>query len=190
MEKKIFCQHCNEYVLTYSVMRGAKEEICCLYCGLPLQAEEKSATAQNTNTVAGSILHADDSAFMRELVKDIVEKNSLCSNFMPFDSGERLIVEYLRSLLKGKLFNLIILDIRMPFLSGISTAIAIRAIEDAMEKPKTPILFFSVKQADDELKKFIEHTTPAFYLNKGATENIEDLEKRLVYALKTILQKS
>ena len=190
MEKKIFCKHCNEDVLTYSVIRDGKEEICCLYCGLPLQKEEKSKTSQNANFVSDTILHADDSAFMRELVKDIVEKNSLCLNFLPFDNGERLIVEYLKSLLNGKRFNLIILDIRMPFLSGISTAIAIRAIEEAMEKPKTPILFFSVKQADDELKKFIEHTSPAFYLNKGATENIEDLEKRLVYALGTIVKKS
>jgi len=187
MEKKLFCQHCNEEVLTYSVMKDGKEEVCCLYCGLPLRKNEKVDKFKADEVI---IIHADDSAFMRELVKDIVEKNNICSQFVPFNNGEEAITFYLKSLINKTPVSLVILDIRMPFLSGLSTAIAIRAIETALEVPKAPILFFSVKQADDEMKKFINHTTPSFYLNKGATENIEDLEKRLVYALKTILTKS
>ncbi len=185
MEKKVFCQHCNEEVLTYSVMKDGSEEICCLYCGLPLKKSERAGQIKRKDDII--ILHADDSAFMRELVKDIVEKNGLCNHFFPFNNGEELITRYVNLLREDQQAGLVILDIRMPFLSGLSTAIAIRAIETAMATKKVPILFFSVKQADDELKKFITHTTPAFYLNKGATENIEDLEKRLVYALKSIL---
>lgn len=185
MEKKLFCQHCNEDVLTYSVMKDGKEEVCCLYCGLPLKKAEPMTTKVSKDTI--TFLHADDSAFMRELVKDIVEKNNLCKNFVPFNNGEELITYYLKSLLNKEPTSLVILDIRMPFLSGLSTAIALRAIETALEVPKTPILFFSVKQADEELQKFITHTSPSFYLNKGATENIEDLERRLVYALKAII---
>jgi CheY-like chemotaxis protein len=189
MEKKLFCEHCNEEVLTYSVMKDGREEVCCLYCGLPLQKRERQKEMAETE-VKATILHADDSAFMRELVKDIAEKNRLCSQFLPFDNGEKLITHYLKSLLNEERTSLIILDIRMPFLSGLSTAIAIRAMENALEKPKVPILFFSVKQADEDLQKFIAHTAPSFYLNKGATENIEDLEKRLVYALKTIASRA
>lgn len=186
MEKKLFCQHCNEDVLTYTVIKDGREEVCCLYCGLPLSKKnnEKSVIKEEV-----TIIHADDSAFMRELVKDIVEKNELCNKFIPLNNGEETITYYLKSIVEKRDVNLVILDIRMPFISGLSTAIAIRAIENALEAPKVPILFFSVKQADDELKKFIGHTTPSFYLNKGASENIEDLEKRLVYALKTILTK-
>ncbi|GAB4435789.1 MAG: hypothetical protein OHK0040_07020 [bacterium] len=187
MEKKVFCQHCNEDVLTYSVMKDGREEVCCLYCGLPLiKSEAKKVPTQKGDT---AILHADDSAFMRELVKDIVEKNNLCTRFSPFNNGEELITHYLKCRLNKEPVNLIILDIRMPFLSGLSTAIAIRAIEKSLGASNVPILFFSVKQADEELQKFITHTAPSFYLNKGATENIEDLEKRLVYALKTIMSK-
>lgn len=186
MEKKLFCQHCNEDVLTYTVIKDGKEEVCCLYCGLPLSKKNHIKTAKLDEV---TIIHADDSAFMRELVKDIVEKNGLCSKFIPLNNGEEAITYYLKSVIEKRDVSLVILDIRMPFISGVSTAIAIRAIEKALETQKVPILFFSVKQADDELKKFISHSEPSFYLNKGASANIEDLEKRLVYALKTILTK-
>lgn len=184
MEKKLFCEHCNEEVLTYTVLKDNREEVCCLYCGLPLQKRivEHSTTQE-------VFLHADDSPFMRELVRDIAIKNHLCRDVLTFQNGEQLLTFYTKSLLKGEGSSLIILDIRMPILSGLSTAVAIRAVESALEKKKTPILFFSVKEADEELKKFINHTAPSFYLNKGASHDIEDLEKRLVYAFKAITAK-
>lgn len=187
MGKKVFCEHCNEEVLTYSVMKDGVEEVCCLYCGLPLK---KLTTPFVSDATKKTILYAEDSAFMRELVKDIVTKHLLANDFFSYSNGEDLITSYLKLLLERKKVSCIILDIRMPFLSGLSTAIAIRAIERGLDALKTPFLFFSAKAADLELKKFITHTTPSFYLNKGVLQNIEDIEERLVYVLRSIISTS
>jgi len=186
MEKKQFCQQCQENVLTYSVIRNGKEEVCCLYCGLPILVNDK----KDYDSKMGSekvIFYADDSAFMRELVKDIFASNNISKNFQSFDNGELLLEEYTRSLVDKRSVDLVILDIKMPYISGVSVGIAMRAMERAFNVKPTPILFFSVKQADEEMQKFFAHLSPAYYLNKGASTDIEDLEKRLLIALNSIL---
>lgn len=197
MEKKIFCQQCNENVLTYSVIRNGREELCCLYCGLPIMISDKqvdskemvSGTIDSTKKLSYEkiIFYADDSGFMRELLKDIFLNNNITKEFKSFENGELLIEEYTRMLLEKKQLALIILDIKMPYISGVSVGIAIRAIERAFRCKPVPILFFSVKQADEELQKFFLHASPAYYLNKGASTDIEDLEKRMLKALKSII---
>jgi CheY-like chemotaxis protein len=187
MEKKQYCQQCKENVLTYSVIRNGKEEICCLYCGLPISVSERvlSETLEKHDRI---IFYADDSAFMRELVKDIFTNNNITKNFRSFENGELLLEEYTRFLLEKKTVDLVILDIKMPYISGISVGIAMRAMERAFNAKPSPILFFSVKQADEELQKFFVHSSPAYYLNKGASTDIGDLEKRMLIALESILK--
>lgn len=125
---------------------------------------------------------------MRELLTDIFkEKKDVINDFITFDSGEALIYQFTKFLIEKKQVDLIILDIRMPHLSGIGAANAIRAIEKAFNVKQAPFLFFSAKQADDDLKKLIEHTAPSYYLNKGATTNIDDLSKRLTASVLSIL---
>lgn len=187
MEKKQFCEQCKENVLTYSVIRNGKEEICCLYCGLPISISEKQAHDKQEKGES-VIFYADDSAFMRELVKDIFSNNNITKNFKSFENGELLLEEYTKFLIDRKNVDLVILDIKMPYISGISVGIAIRAMERAFNVKPSPILFFSVKQADEELQKFFSHSAPAYYLNKGASTDIEDLEKRMLIALDSILK--
>lgn len=190
MEKKVFCPHCEQEALTYTVIRDGKEEICCLYCGMLLERTgEKIATPEPTHTNPHkTIFYADDSPFMRELLTDIFkEKKDIINDFITFDSGEALIYQFTKFLIDKKKVELIILDIRMPHLSGIGAANAIRGIERAFNVSHVPFLFFSAKQADDDLKKLIEHTAPAYYLNKGATTNIDDLSKRLTASVLSIL---
>lgn len=188
MEKKQFCEQCKDNVLTYTVIRNGKEEICCLYCGLPISVSEKPSQEKQERSDS-VIFYADDSAFMRELIKDIFSNNDITKNFKSFENGEALLEEYTRFLIDRKAVDLVILDIKMPFISGISVGIAMRAMERAFGIKPSPILFFSVKQADEELQKFFTHLTPAYYLNKGASTDIEDLEKRMLVALNSILLK-
>ncbi len=190
MEKKVYCPHCNQDALTYSIIRDGREEICCLYCGMLLERQESSggsATAEKGNPLK-NIVYADDSPFMRELLIDIFsQKKDFVNSFVTFDSGESLVYYLTKSFLEKKPIDLIILDIRMPHLTGIGAANAIRAIERAFGIKPIPFLFFSAKQADEELKKLIEHTTPAYFINKGASANIEELEKRLTKSVTSIL---
>lgn len=193
MEKKVYCPHCEQEALTYTVIREGNEEICCLYCGMLLERISKDNKKEELpkNTFhKKTVFYADDSNFMRELLADIFkEQTNLIENFIPLENGESLIYNFTKLLLEKKYVDLIILDIRMPHLSGIGAGNAIRAIEKAFNVPKVPFLYFSAKQADDDLKKLIEHTAPAYYLNKGATSNIEDLSKRLINLVKSILGK-
>lgn len=191
MEKKVFCPHCNQEALTYTVIREGGEEICCLYCGMLLERppQKKDIEAQPVGSKLKTVLYTDDSLFMRELVTDIFSnKKEYIKDFITFDSGESLIYHFTKLLIEKKKTDLIILDIRMPHLTGIGAANAIRAIERAFNVSAIPFLYFSSKEADDELKKLIEHTAPAYYLNKGASTNIEELEKRLIKSVMAILK--
>lgn len=190
MEKKVFCPHCEQEALTYTVIRDGKEEICCLYCGMLLErlSYEKQESIKTDTHHKKMVFYADDSPFMRELLTDIFNnQKDIIADFICFESGESLIYNFTKLLLDKKHADLIILDIRMPHLSGIGAANAIRAIEKAFNVKQVPFLFFSAKQADDDLKKLIEHTAPAYYLNKGATTNIDDLSKRLTASVLSIL---
>lgn len=187
MERKQFCEQCRDNVLTYTVIRNGKEEICCLYCGLPISIAEKKVQEKEDSSES-VIFYADDSAFMRELIKDIFSNNNITKNFKSFENGEQLLEEYTRCLIDKKIVDLVILDIKMPYISGISVGIAMRAMERAFSVKPSTILFFSVKQADEELQRFFTHLAPAYYLNKGASTDIEDLEKRMLMALSSILK--
>ncbi len=194
MEKKVFCPHCSQDALTYTVIRGDKEEVCCLYCGMLLERLSKDEKAVIIDSAPAGhkkkVMYADDSPFMREFLTDIfITQKDLIEDFIALDSGESLIYEFTKNLLDHKKTDLVILDIRMPHLSGIGAANAIRAIEKAFKAPQVPFLFFSAKQADEDLKKLIEHTAPAFFLNKGATNNIDELSKRLISIVISILGK-
>ena len=78
----------------------------------------------------------------------------------------------------------------MPRMDGVTAARTLRAVEAKFEVPrKIPILFFSVKRCDENLKKQLARCTPASYINKGSSSSPEQLTHRVDQLIKHLLKK-
>jgi len=106
------------------------------------------------------------SADQRRVLVEIVEK-TLSGQAIAFDNGEQMLTELSARLGQGRTPDLIILNLRMPLISGLNTAISLRAFEQGFEKPaKIPIGFFgsAPAQESESFHRVIKFCKPAAYL--------------------------
>jgi CheY-like chemotaxis protein len=85
---------------------------------------------------------------------------------------------------------LIILDLQMPVMDGITTARIIRNLEGNFKTTQIPILFFSARKCDESLKKQMSLYSPAVYLNKGSDTDPKILLERVDQLMSYILRKN
>jgi pSer/pThr/pTyr-binding forkhead associated (FHA) protein len=77
----------------------------------------------------------------------------------------QVLIEVVEETLVGHATALIILDIRMPLISGVNTAISIRAFEQGFARPKKiPIAFFGQVPNPVSFEKVLQFCQPASYL--------------------------
>jgi len=74
---------------------------------------------------------------------------------------------------------LVILDIEMPVIDGFGAALFLRSFEQKFRTKPHPILFFSGRKADENLKKRMALFAPAHYLNKGSSKDPDELMGRV-----------
>jgi DNA-binding response OmpR family regulator len=73
----------------------------------------------------------------------------------------------------------VILDIEMPIIDGFGVARFLRSFEEKFKTKRHPILFFSGRKADENLKKRVALFAPAYYLNKGSSKDPDELMERV-----------
>ena len=133
---------------------------------------------------------ADDSDFLREFMKKLILKKGLAHEVIACRDGQEFITEATKALAEDKSVDLVILDLEMPRMDGITAARALRAVEEKFEvKRKVPILFFSVRRCDDGLKKQLAKCAPASYINKGSDSSPEQLTNRVDQLIRFLLKK-
>jgi len=81
--------------------------------------------------------------------------------------------------------DLAIIDLEMPRLGGYSTAVALRAVEQAFDRVPIPVLCFSAHSGDDAFRKALDTVGSATYLNKGGGGGLDELFNRLAQVLRT-----
>jgi len=169
-----YCPSCGERVYTYSVLREGVIEIRCSPCGFPVSPTQAPSVPH-----LDSIIIADDDAFFLSFLTDLLIQRGLTDHVIPCESGTRLLrvaTERLRQEPRGVL---VILDIMMEPMDGIVTALALRAVEEALNVAQpTPILFLSAARYE-VLSRQISRCQPAVYLNKGADSTPDKLGPRL-----------
>jgi CheY-like chemotaxis protein len=170
-----YCPSCGEQVSTYSVPKDRGVEIRCSICGLPLSVEAELPLRGLT-----SIMIADDDRLFRLILSTLLNERGLTANVIVCESGAQFLTVAAQHLRENQPIKLAILDIIMRPLDGISTALALRALEKGLHVPQaTPVLFLSAARLDDTLKNLIGECQPALYLNKGLDATPEKLGPRL-----------
>lgn len=135
-----------------------------------------------------SILIAEDSSTLRELLKVTLQKHRIGDEVQLTKNGEEFVEVAARQLFGGSLPDLVILDVEMPVMNGYCAAIVLRALERAAGiASRVPILFFSGRVCDETFKSALAYCQPARYLNKGVSvASIDQIALRLARVLASL----
>lgn len=124
-------------------------------------------------------LVAEDSEFLRILLKKLILKKSLAEKVIDVSNGLELVTEYTRLINEKAKINFAIVDLHMPEMDGLTATRIIRALEDKNSISRTPIVFFSAIRADENLKSQMKLLEPAHYINKGIASSPQSLSERV-----------
>lgn len=177
-----FCPACGENVDTYMVNREGTQERCCIHCGMVVEGLSlKKISPANIAIVA------DDSPMIRELLKDVLVAGSLVDKVIGCSDGVDFITTYTAKLKEADPVSLVILDVSMPLLNGVSAAMAMRAIEKGFKHRPAPILFFTAHKCDENFQKVLKYCMPSQYVNKGVSSTPEMLASRVSQVAEMLL---
>ena len=194
-KNRVYCPACGMNVEPALGMEGDVRTVSCSLCDLLLDGG-KPATAPAVpsdsatgaaNAALETVMAAEDTEGIRKMLVRLLGEKGIARNVIAAANGEELLVHHHQYLAAGKAPQLVILDVNMPILNGINTAIAIRAAERAWGAPPAPILFFTSTLCDETFKRVLQFTAPAKYLNKGAEGTPEQFASRLVDVLQRLL---
>lgn len=180
-----FCPSCGEDVETYTIDRMGAKELLCIHCGMIVEdlAHKEVAPAE-------LVIAADDSPMIVELLKDILMKESLANKVIGCHDGVDFLSTFTGLLKEENPVSLVVLDVAMPLLNGINTAIAMRAVEKGLKIRSVPILFFTVLKCDENFQKVLAYCKPAEYINKGGSSSPDQLASRIKQVAIKLLHES
>ena len=183
MEKEEkYCVSCGELVPTNSIHRDDHLELTCVYCGFVLDVQ-KELPARSVNC----IFTVDDSSFIRELISGLAVDKGLASKVISVENGQKFVEAFTKHLSANQAVGVVILDLELPVMNGLTAARVMRSIEEKFRVPKTPLIFFSSQKCDEALKKQLGFFSPATYLNKGVqddpTQLIDRIDSLITYLL-------
>jgi len=137
-----------------------------------------------------TIVLAEDVSLLREMLKDSLVERGLSRRVISCRNGYEFLSAYARSRQNEQAVGLVILDVIMPVLNGVSAAVALRAHEKGRNLSPAPILFFTSKRCDETFKKVLTFCRPAMYVNKGASSSPQHLQERVDKVITQLLKES
>jgi len=174
-ERKKYCPGCGTTVPYYTMVSAEGDLDRCQYCSSVLNDEGLAAPGDG----AGRVYVVEDTALIREMVKDILLAKGLADDVKVCVNGADFVKSYTNSLIKEDGPGLVMLDVVMPVMNGINAAVAMRAVESAFGVERTPVVFFTVRQCDDSFRKVLKFCSPAMYINKGTDATPELMKQRV-----------
>lgn len=192
MEKvKVFCPNCKKVTEVMFVLIKGDEDPHCSECGRKLSLDELSAPQEEKKEpkekgAFDRVIVGEDSELLREIINDALIESGKVKEVILCENGEEALYLFMKVKKENKKIDLVILDLKMPIMSGVNAAIAIRAIERAMGWKKVPFLFFTIAEKTEGLVEFFKYVKPAIYLKKGDAEDPLQLGERLLKALNRI----
>jgi CheY-like chemotaxis protein len=140
--------------------------------GLPAEPETSGPPIKTVITV-------EDVQLIATILNDLLVTQGLTEKVISCKNGYEFLGRYIRARKSNLQVGLVVMDIKMPVLNGISAAVAMRAHEHAQHLEEVPILFFTSKRCDDTFRKVLLHTAPSMYINKGNSTSPEHLQDRI-----------
>ncbi len=170
-----FCPSCEEEVYSYPVQKDGEVEIRCSSCGFPLCVESRSLAPGSDY-----ILISGGDRSLQSFLAGLLAGRDLAANIVTCKTNAELLTSAAECFRQGVSLKLAILDVTTSSLDGISTGLALRAVEKGLNVASpTLIAFLSAARSDDALRKLINRCRPALSLNKGSAGAPEDLGPRL-----------
>ena len=179
MAKKIYCSGCGEKVEPYVATDESGNEVTvCLACGLPLEelAEDRELPQLD------HVIVAEGSRIVQKLISNVLTSEKLARMVSTCETSDELISRVTNLLAHHLHPDLLIIDVDMPGMDEVATALSIRALEEGMETDNPiPILFFTSKRIGKAFRQTLQIISPALYVNRGrdsSVANLEQLQKR------------
>ena len=171
-----YCPSCGGYVTTYAMTTGGGEVDRCEVCSAALEDQAAAPALEPLENV----IVVEDTALLREILADILKNKQMTRHVVNCVNGSNFLSTFTAMLLKNSKVGLVILDVNMPIMNGANAAIAMRAVERAfgLGQP-VPILFFTVKQCDEQFRKLLKFCSPAMYINKGQSATPLEMQERV-----------
>ena len=194
---KAYCKNCNREVDAVSVSMGTEgiERIRCPDCGAfldkdrddfaeALREDEQYVFSDESISIPvfTSVLMVGYAEQVGNIIEEQVVQRNLAREVNILANGEDLIVRMIQSMnsLDGENIDLVITEVPMPYINGINTAIAMRAIERTYpDHELIPILFLTHKGCDDTFKKVIKFLNPAKYASLGPAGDAQKIAPRV-----------
>lgn len=145
----------------------------------PEQKKEVTKDTEEYKSGSTCAIVAEDSEFLRTLLKELIIKKSLAERVVAVSNGLELIAEYTRLFNEKAKINFAIVDINMPEMDGLTAVKTIRTLEDKNGKERVPVVFFSAVKATEDLRKQMSVLEPANYINKGISSSPQILAERV-----------
>jgi CheY-like chemotaxis protein len=187
MPDTAYCLCCNEDVPFGIVERNQKKEVICIFCGFPLDVGK--APGSHDKPGGGHVLVADDSKFTRKIIGEVLREKNFASEVISFENGLPLLSLYSKLRSEKNAIDVVLLDLNMPVMDGLTTARAIRTLEMQRRISKVPIMFFSGEKATDDFRAEMESLEPAYYINKGSDPDPDKLALRVEYLIGYLAEK-
>ncbi|RMF11851.1 MAG: response regulator [Candidatus Dadabacteria bacterium] len=155
-----------------------------------LQRQRTQMQASPAASGLRPLIHlADDSRLIRRIVGDHLAKRFPAAELLISEHGAMALEQHITALLPGARRGVLILDLQMPQLNGIATAIACRAAERALERPAVPVIFFSGVRVTPELRNAMNASTPAAYLHKSEDDDPAHMLERLEEVMSIMIRR-
>lgn len=180
-----YCLCCDEKVPFSVVEKNDKREERCIYCGFVLDV--KKARPLKKDVEKGYALIADDSRYTRKMIQEILKEKNYSGHIESFENGVELVSAYGKLISEKKGVDVAIIDLNMPVMDGLKTAMTLRTLEAQHNLGNVPIVFFSGVKADEDLKRMLEELNPSVYLNKSTDPDPDKLAKRIEELVSIIL---
>ncbi len=133
-----------------------------------------------------TVFTVEDSSLILTLLNDMIVEQGFTRRVIPCKNGYEFLGRYVRERLTPSRVGLVIMDVKMPVLNGISSAVAMRAHEKALGLSEIPILFFTSKRCDEIFRKVLIRCAPAMYINKGASTSPDHLKQRITKVIRQL----
>lgn len=179
-----FCLCCGEEVPFNRIHREGTTELTCVYCGFVLDIKPQTPAA-----ALECIIAADDAPFVRDLLKGMMVKKKMAETVLTSENGQEFIAALNKRLLEKEPVDMVILDLEMPVMDGITAARIMRSLEGKYQADRIPILFFSARKCDEALKQKLSEFAPAHYINKGTSNDPVQLLERVDRMIAHLLEK-
>lgn len=174
-DERRYCMCCGENVPVTNVERDGHVELNCLLCGFTLDV---TAPEPEARRAVPCIIAVDDADSQLSVLRGLLERSKLADEVVALHGGADFVSTIAHRFAGGLPVDMVILDVEMPAMDGFTAARFLRSLEAKLHRPPCPLIFFTGRKADDNLRRQMALFRPVWYCAKGVDADQAAFERR------------